>query len=192
MVQALHRAARHCMNSPRCGQGQEGQRADRLLVEIPADARAVHDAASASPQRTSWRPSSRLRGELMHTLERAARAEERAAAVRELADKGLTAELAEARRPWAATVKFGLRRKASSCDRLVCCASYASPSLVPSVARSCAICMRSHRPRTVTEQPAEFQRHLRRDVLLCRRRSQTGSVGWYEVAEPPQSSSCLR
>ena len=94
----LHPAARRsriCRGAVKARKGNDG----RLLVEIPADARAVHDAASASPDDELAAELDYLRGELMHTLERAARAEERAAAVRELADR-LTAELAEARRPW--------------------------------------------------------------------------------------------
>ena len=78
----------------------------RLLVEVPADARPGHDLVAASPNDELLVELDHLRSPLLTATIAAARAEERAAAVRELANR-LTAELmdarrelAESRRPW--------------------------------------------------------------------------------------------
>ena len=71
----------------------------RLMVEVPANTEPRHDVATISPDDELAAEIDYLRDALMVARERAVGAEERAAAVRELADR-LTAELAEARRPW--------------------------------------------------------------------------------------------
>src|SRR3954470_23401299 len=68
----------------------------RLMVEVPANAEPRHDVATISPDDELAADMDSRRAARLVAGERAVGAEERAAAVRELADR-LTAELAEAR-----------------------------------------------------------------------------------------------